>query len=82
MNDRFGPVGVTTNGTHKVNGAEHPMPAHEGPESLSARSVDERLEALMETIRTWDWRAASIEAGSPRPREDTDGISDRRQPRH
>ena len=71
MNDQFGPVGVTTNGTHKVNGAEHPMPAHQGPESLSARSVDERLEALMETIRTWDWRAVSLQAGSPSADEKT-----------
>jgi hypothetical protein len=29
------------------------------------QSVDERLEALMETIRTWDWRSASVEPDPP-----------------
>jgi hypothetical protein len=31
----------------------------------STQSVDERLEALMQTIRTWDWRSASVEPNPP-----------------
>jgi len=70
MKDQVSLVGVTTNGTRKANDAEPPNPSHEGPETLSAQSVDERLEALMETIRTWDWRAAPVEAGPP-PADET-----------
>ncbi len=69
MNDRLGPAEVTTNGTGKVTDGEQPTPTHEGSPSLSAQSVDQRLEALMETIRTWDWRAAPVEAGATRTDE-------------
>ena len=69
VNDPLGHVEITTNGSHKVSDHEAPEPSHEGPPPLSAQSVDERLEALMETIRTWDWRAAAVEAG-PRPADE------------
>ena len=71
MNDQLGPIEVTTNGTAntsgtgKVTDGEPPKPTHEGPPSRSAQSVDEHLAAIMETIRTWDWRASSVEAGPP-----------------
>ncbi len=65
VNDQLGHGGVTTNGSHKVTDNEPPAPTHEGMQFASGQSVEERLEALMETIRTWDWRAASVEAGSP-----------------
>ena len=66
MNDESGPVGVTTNGIRKGHDAEPSKSTHEGTETIAAQSVDERLEALMETIRTWDWRADFVEAGPPR----------------
>jgi hypothetical protein len=69
VNDPLGHVEITTNGSHKVSDHEAPEPTHEGPLPLSAQSVDERLEALMETIRTWDWRAAAVDAG-PRPADE------------
>ncbi len=67
VNDRLEHVEVTTNGIRKVTDAEPPEPIDEAPRSLNGQSVDERLDALMETIRTWDWRAASVEAGPPPP---------------
>ena len=75
VNDQSGPFEVTTNGTHKVTDAEPPKPIDQSPESVNGRSVnrqaingpsvDQRLDALMETIRAWDWRAASVGAISP-----------------
>jgi len=61
----LGHVEVTTNGTRKVTDAEQPENVHEAPRPLNGQSMDERLDALMETIRTWDWRAAPVEAGPP-----------------
>ena len=62
VNDPLRHLEITTNGTHKVTDHEPAEPRHEGAPPLNAQSVDERLEALMETIRTWDWRAASVRA--------------------
>jgi hypothetical protein len=39
------------------------------PQPLDPGSVDERLAALRETVRTWDWRAALLDAPPP-PTED------------
>ncbi len=86
MNDHSAYVGVPTNGTGHVTDAEPLKPTQEGltsfgPPSLAAPprrtpSVDERLEALMETVRTWDWRAGSLEAGPPRADQATLPVSD------
>ena len=66
VNDRLGHVEVTTNGTRTVTDTEPPEPMDGGaPRSFDGQSVDKRLDALMETIRTWDWRAASVEARTP-----------------
>jgi hypothetical protein len=46
-----------------VSDAETPMPTPEPPASFDAKSIDERFGALMETIRTWDWRAGSLAVG-------------------
>jgi hypothetical protein len=76
MNDQLRPIEVTTNGTAKVSGTakvtdgEPPKPTHEGRPSRNAQSVDEHLAEIMETIRTWDWRADSVEAG-PSPSDAT-----------
>jgi len=81
MNDQPGHGGVTTNGTSRVTDAESLNPTYERPPSLSARplnaqSVDERLEALMEVVRTWDWRAVSVEARPAPALETTRTVSD------
>ncbi len=44
---------------------EPPEPMDGVPKSFDGQSVDKRLDALMETIRTWDWRAASVKVGTP-----------------
>jgi len=75
VTDQLGPIGVATNGKGKKSKAEPTASNHEGPPSLSARSVDERLDALMETIRTWDWRAPTVEAGPPPTDETTLTVS-------
>ncbi len=60
---QVGPVAMTTNGTR--NGTDTASPGHvdEASSSLNGQSVEERLEALLETIRTWDWRAGVVEVG-------------------
>ena len=65
MSDQLGSVELTTNGTRKATDVERSNLVNDGPDTLSALSVDERLEALMETIRTWDWRADPGGAGLP-----------------
>ena len=57
--DPSDPIEVTTNGTHKVTEAEPPNPTDEAPQALHGSSVDERLDALLQMIRTWDWRTAT-----------------------
>ena len=59
------PIEATTNGTHKVTDAEPSKPIDEAPQSLNGSSVDERLDALLQMIRTWDWRTAPVAAGPP-----------------
>jgi hypothetical protein len=66
MSEQSGSLGTTTNGKHPIAdnepttslGAQRAQP-------YSAQSVDERLEALMQTIRTWDWRSPSAEPDPP-----------------
>ncbi len=70
MSDHLGSIGLTTNGTRRATDVERSNLVHEGPDTLGALSVDERLEALMETIRTWDWRADRGGAGPP-PADET-----------
>jgi hypothetical protein len=62
---QLGPREMTTNGPHRVTDAESPRPADEAPSSLNGQWVDERLEALLQTIRTWDWRAEVAEVDPP-----------------
>jgi hypothetical protein len=63
VNDQLGHIEVATNGTRNVTDAEPPKPIEEAPQLLNGQSVDERLNALLQTIRTWDWRAASVDEG-------------------
>lgn len=67
MSDEFGSVEVTTNGKHGVTDPDPWKPDEEPPQSILADSVDERLDALRRTIRTWDWRATSAETYPPSP---------------
>ncbi|MGO9855085.1 MAG: hypothetical protein ACLPYY_08600 [Acidimicrobiales bacterium] len=67
--DPSDPIEVTTNGTHKVTEAEPPNPADEAPQALHGSSVDERLDALLQMIRTWDWRTAPVTSRPAATRE-------------
>ena len=60
MTDGFGSGQTTTNGTHGMNDAESPDSAGVAASTVSSQSVDERLEALLHTIRTWDWRTTPV----------------------
>ena len=62
------PIEVTTNGTHRVPDIEASNPIDESRELLNGASVDERLEALLQTIRTWDSADVSRGSGSTRDR--------------
>jgi hypothetical protein len=55
---------MSTNGTHASTTSEAPSGARSQRPSLDHQSVDERLEKLRETIRSWDWRAGLVEIGS------------------
>lgn len=56
---------MNTNGARTGIDTKAAGHAEEAPSSLNGQSVEERLEALRQTIRTWDWRAAVVEAGPP-----------------
>jgi hypothetical protein len=58
MSDDVSDTEVSRNGTRT-----------QAPQPLDMASIDERLAALRETVRTWDWRAALLDAPPP-PTED------------
>lgn len=62
MTDRFGPSDVSTNGRHLV---VDPQGSSDGAPGQVTRSVEERLEDLLQTIRSWDWRRALTESDRP-----------------
>jgi hypothetical protein len=49
---------LTSNGSGTVASPDAPERSLDNPRSFSDQSIEERLNALMETVRTWDWRAA------------------------
>jgi hypothetical protein len=61
VSEQSGSVGTTTNGKHPIADAGPSLGIQEG-QPYNEQSVDERLEALMQTIRTWDWRSPSAES--------------------
>jgi hypothetical protein len=65
MSDQLGSIGTTTNGKHPAGEVQPSSPEGQRAQPYSTQSVDERLEALMQTIRTWDWRSASVEPNPP-----------------
>lgn len=69
---------MSTNGTHAATGSESPDGALREHPPVDPHSVDERLDALRATIRTWDWREALVEVGPPR----IDALDDSAPPLH
>jgi hypothetical protein len=65
VTEQSGSLGTTTNGKHPTDDTEPTPLGAQRAQPYSAQSVDERLEALMQTIRTWDWRSPSAEPDSP-----------------
>ena len=65
MSEQSGSLGTTTNGKHPIADTEPTSVGDQSAQLFSAQSVDERLEALMQTIRTWDWRSPSAEENPP-----------------
>jgi hypothetical protein len=65
VTDELGRLQAPSNGTRTVTSAEPSKSNGGAPLSLTERSVDDRLDALREVIRTWDWRVASAKAGPP-----------------
>jgi hypothetical protein len=58
MSDNVSDAEVSRNGTQTL-----------APQPLGPASIEERLATLRETVRTWDWRAALLDAPPP-PTED------------
>jgi len=56
---------MTTNGTRDWTDIKSAMRADTSSSRLNDRSVEDRLEALRQTIRTWDWRAGVVGATPP-----------------
>jgi hypothetical protein len=65
VSEQSGSLGTTTNGKHPIADTEPTSVGGQRAQLYSAQSVDERLEALMQTIHTWDWRSPSAEEGPP-----------------
>jgi hypothetical protein len=65
VSEQSGSLGTTTNGKHPIADTEPTSVGDQSAQLFSAQSVDERLEALMQTIRTWDWRSPSAEENPP-----------------
>jgi hypothetical protein len=65
VSEQSGSLGTTTNGKHPSADTEPTSVGGQRAQPYSAQSVDERLEALMQTIRTWDWRSPSAEENPP-----------------
>ncbi len=55
------PVGIVTNGKHTVD-EPGSTAINDTPLPVNRQSVDERLDALLQTIREWDWRSAPVAA--------------------
>jgi hypothetical protein len=69
MSDGMDTPGMTTNGSGRAAGPDAPERPDDEPRSFSNRSVEERLDALMSTVQTWDWRAAPARSRPPAARE-------------
>ena len=72
MSEQSGSLGTTTNGKHPIADTGPMSLGMQGAQPDSEQSVDGRLEALMQTIRTWDWRSPSADSdpaniGEPGP---------------
>lgn len=59
MIDGLRPAEASTNGNHAVIDSQEPSTGAPTPDG---RTVDERLEALLHTIRSWDWRKNLVES--------------------
>lgn len=64
MNGENRNVEVSTNGSHAMADANSLEEEVRATASPNKQSIEQRLAALRETIRSWDWRAAPVEAGA------------------
>ena len=60
--DGFGSDEVTANGTRSATSTESSL--NGGGTTFSMSSVEERLDALLQRIRTWDWRTTDVGTAS------------------
>ena len=58
MNDGMDTPGVTANGSGRVASPDAPERPDDDSGHFSDHSIEERLDALRNTVQTWDWRAA------------------------
>ena len=60
MSDGTDTPGMTTNGSGRVASPDAPARPDDEPRSFSNQSIEERLDSLLRTVQTWDWRAAPV----------------------
>lgn len=60
MTDSFASVEAIRNGSHAEKDGTPSLTPDGSPESLFSKSVEDRLDALRETVRAWDWHQVSI----------------------
>ena len=60
--DGFGSDEVTANGTRSATSTERSL--NGGGATFSMSAVEERLDALLQRIRTWDWRTTDVGTAS------------------
>jgi hypothetical protein len=85
MSDGPDTPGVTTNGSGRVASPDAPERPTDGPGHFSDHSIAERLDALRQTVETWDWRAPParsrpLAARDPEAPGVTDTTTERREP--
>jgi hypothetical protein len=72
VSDQPGALRTTTNGNHAPTDLQSRPAGSEVSLPVTPHSMDERLEALMQTIRTWDWRSGPVTVTPPSISDPTD----------
>ena len=65
MSEQAGSIGTMTNGNHPAVDAQPTSAGGQISQTNGTRSLDQRLDALMQTIRAWDWRSDQVAPDPP-----------------
>jgi len=65
VSEQAGSIGTMTNGNHPAVDAQPTSAGGQISQTNGTRSLDQRLDALMQTIRAWDWRSDQVAPDPP-----------------